>query len=252
MNVYDPHIDFAGRTLVIAGLGGTGANVAARLGRILYAMKENGIRIPQLILVDPDVVEDRNIGRQLFLQGDVGLSKAVAVMRHLNAAYGLETVAIPEPIHRKHLYNSGIILGCVDGAAGRRTIHDYMITSYHGSCVWIDAGNDRESGQVVLGDYNRNGMALTNSAYSNIPIPSLIFPGLIEESVSIEQPLSCAELILRWEQDMLINDWMALVVAQYVKRLLLREPIHTFLTYVGSNALAVRSIPVDDLPAYLE
>lgn len=262
MTTYDPHIDFARRSLVIAGLGGTGAKVAARVGSLLYAMKENGISIPsEVLLVDPDIVEERNVGRQVFLHGDVGEYKSVAVMRYLNSAFGLSTSAVTAPVSRRWLYNAGMILGCVDNAAARRVIHEYMMEFSRPSCLWIDAGNDRESGQVALGDNDklpvvprkRRGMPIYNAECRYIPIPSLLLPDLIEDAVADAQPAaSCADLVLRWEQDLLINDWVALVMAQYVKKFLLREPVTTFLTYVASNYLVMKSMPVAELHKFLK
>ena len=255
--IYDPEIDFGSTSIAIAGLGGTGAKVAARVAAILYTMQQHRMNTPRLVLIDPDVVEKHNIGRQVFLRGDIGENKAVAVMKYINAAFGLNVAAIPEPVSETNLWRMRLVLGCVDNPEARKVIHDQLSVDSYGHSVWIDAGNDRESGQVLLGDYRfrTTEKGRDKNSLKHIPIPSLILPDLIESqpAEAVPEPAaSCAELVLRWQQDLLINDWMALVVAQYVKRLLLREPIHTFLTYVGSNALAVRSIPVDDLPAYLE
>ena len=59
--------------------------------------------------------------------------------------------------------------------------------------------------------------------------------------------------MLRGEQDLLINDWLGIIAAQYAKQLLLQEPIATFLTYVAPNYLSVKSIPItpENLAAYL-
>lgn len=256
MRAFDPSINFSTACMVIVGLGGTGANVAARIGRILYAMKSSNIDIPKTVrLIDPDVVEEHNIGRQIFLRGDIGRPKAHCVMRYLNSAFGLNVVAVHDKANKDNFYDANLIVSCVDNASARRDIHDFLThtPAYGRQTIWIDAGNDRESGQVILGNSRDTKLTthLRSSNYSYIPYPSIILPDLIEETQNTT-PLSCADLILRWEQDMLINDWIALVVAQYVKKLLLREPVTTFLTYVGSNVLAVRSLCLDDLPAFLQ
>lgn len=54
--------------IVIVGCGGTGSHYIKELGRYLYGnkcMKDNGIRI---VLVDGDLVEEKNLVRQAFLQ----------------------------------------------------------------------------------------------------------------------------------------------------------------------------------------
>jgi hypothetical protein len=64
---------------------------------------------------------------------------------------------------------------------------------------------------------------------------------------------SCAELVAAPEQDLLINDWMAVTAAQYVYRLLHRQPITSFVSYVSADGMSVRSLPIcrDDLLTYL-
>ena len=261
MITFDPQLNFASGTLTIVGLGGTGANLAMRIGRILFAMKSANIQIPEgIVLIDPDRVEQRNIGRQMFLKGDVGETKVVTVMRHLNAAYGLNVSAIQEPVSATHLIGSKLILGCVDGPGPRAVIAEFMSQNYttYASCpIWIDGGNDKESGQVVLGNSSVFKISTPDhgSKYTKIPMPSLLMPSLLMPSLleeTVTQPLSCADLVLRWEQDMLINDWVALVMAQYTKRLLLREPVTSFLTYVASNYMVAKTVPLTELRRYMK
>src|SRR5690606_3076548 len=56
--------------------------------------------------------------------------------------------------------------------------------------------------------------------------------------------LSCAELVLRGEQDALVNDWMACAVGQYVYALLRRQPIRTFASFVSLDGMSIRSLPI--------
>ena len=96
MAVFDPHLNL--KTITIVGVGGTGAQCARIVGRMLYDMKRRGLHIPDLVLIDPDVVEDKNVGRQLFTAGDVGQYKSQVVSRRLNLGLGLSSVAIAEPV----------------------------------------------------------------------------------------------------------------------------------------------------------
>lgn len=251
MYTYSPHIDFAHRHVVIVGLGGTGAQTARSIARVLYAMKLNGIQVPRLVLIDPDTVEDKNIGRQLFTHGDKGRSKATVVMQRLNAAYGLACYAVPKPVAPTYLGSARLIVGCVDNHAARQVIHDYLANRYtDNQCVWIDAGNHRDSGQVCLGDSAKNTKPIhpdAQNAYRYLPTPSRLLPSLLQPDpadLTTLPALSCAELMLRGEQDLLINDWLGIIAAQYAKQLLLQEPISTFLTYVAPNYLSMKSIAI--------
>ena len=117
MNVFDPNTHI--QSVVIVGCGGTGAQVARIVGRIVYDVRRARLHTPKLILIDPDVVEEKNVGRQLFTPADaaLGLPKVEVVGRRLNAALGLDIVWIAEPVSvEKHLdrYGSQLVISCVD------------------------------------------------------------------------------------------------------------------------------------------
>lgn len=89
-----------------------------------------------------------------------------------------------------------------------------------------------------------------------LPKEGLLFPALLEpESQPEPQPqnLSCAELVASGEQDLRVNDWMATVIGQYMYKLLHRQPIYSFLTYIDADSMAVRSVPIcrEKLEVYL-
>ncbi|MCB0257362.1 MAG: hypothetical protein KDI55_26875, partial [Anaerolineae bacterium] len=96
-----------------------------------------------------------------------------------------------------------------------------------------------------------------NSRYAYLPNAGLLFPGLLEpepEAKSQPEPeRSCAELVAAREQDLLINDWMATITSQYIYKLLHRQPISSFVSYVSADGMSVRSVPIcrDELLPYL-
>jgi PRTRC genetic system ThiF family protein len=260
MYTYSPHLNLGEGHVVIVGLGGTGAQAARSIARVIYAMKLNAIKTPRLVLIDPDTVEEKNIGRQLFTHGDKGKNKATVVMQRLNAAYGLQCWAVPKPVSAEYLGNARIIVGCVDNHAARQVIHNRLVAynPYGTQCVWIDAGNHHNSGQVCLGDSAKNTVPVApdkQNAYKHLPAPGLLLPSLLEPEPPSQDTthLSCAELMLSGEQDLLINDWMGIIAAQYTKQLLLMEPISTFLTYVAPNYLSMKSVQIspENLASYL-
>lgn len=255
MNVFDPPIYI--KSVTIVGCGGTGAQIARSAARILYDMKAARMQVPQLILIDPDVVEHKNVGRQLYISADVGQPKAEVLMRRFNCALGLNTIAIAEPVHAERHFDRremGIVIGAVDNHLARRELANIKQT------VWIDTGNHFASGQVVIGntsdaDLMRRHVDGREGKYLYLPNAALLFPQLLEPEPEPAQPelLSCAELVYRGDQNLLINDWVAPVAAQYLYKLLHRQPITTFLTYISSDGLSVRSITIcrEELAAYL-
>jgi molybdopterin/thiamine biosynthesis adenylyltransferase len=88
-HIFDPHTYI--KTIYVVGVGGTGSSAARIIARILYDMERGRKHAPQMILVDHDVVEEKNIGRQaLFAPSSVGQNKAVVAARVLSFALGLE------------------------------------------------------------------------------------------------------------------------------------------------------------------
>jgi hypothetical protein len=127
--------------------------------------------------------------------------------------------------------------------------------------IVIGAGNYRDGGQVVIGnvadaDMMRRHLDGKDGKYGYLPKEGLLFPTLLEPEApapELQPALSCAELVLRGEQDVLVNDWMACVVAQYTAALLRRQPIRTFASFISLDGMSVRSLPIcrEELSAYM-
>lgn len=70
MTVFDPNLHI--QTVTVVGLGGTGAQVARLVARIVYDMRVVRLHTPKIILIDPDTVEWEIVGRQLYTASHVG------------------------------------------------------------------------------------------------------------------------------------------------------------------------------------
>jgi PRTRC genetic system ThiF family protein len=256
MNVFNPNIHI--QTIVIVGCGGTGAQVARIVARLIYDMRRARLHTPNVLLVDPDIVEEKNVGRQLFAPADaaLGLPKAEIVGKRLNMALGLDIAWCVEPFSaEKHTGRSGsqLVIGCVDNHLARRELHQ-------ADGILIGAGNYRDGGQVVIGNTGDAGLMARHiegkdGKYPYLPKEGLLFPSLLEPDAPTETPqpaLSCAELVLRGDQDVLTNDWMACAVGQYTAALLRRQPIGTFASFISLDGMSVKSLPIckDELASY--
>jgi len=261
MNVYDPHIHI--KEVMLVGTGGTGAQIARCIARLVYDMRRARLHVPAIRFIDPDTVDERNIGRQLFSHGDLGHNKARVLAARFNAALGLSIAAIDQAFDAaRHVRHgpSTLLIGAVDNEAARRELARVE------GALWLDAGNHANSGQVILGDEGDLEVMLRHidgkaGVYSHLPNAALLFPQLLEAEIvpdSRPEPreagLSCAELVALGEQGLFVNDLMASIAAQYLWRILYRQPIRTFATFVDGESLSVRSLPVcrDELLPYLE
>lgn len=256
MLTFDPHMHI--RRIAVVGLGGTGSQIARSLARMVYDMRSRGLDTPHLTFIDPDVVEVKNVGRQMFTLADVGQHKAELLARRFNYALGLNIRYVNEPYNHDAEYGT-LVVGAVDNHEARKAIADSKPK------LWIDCGNHFDTGQVVIGSTD-DPVSITRYWYGNrlreLPNAALLFPDLLQpdddaQSATVadlpaQAEASCADLVAQGEQHLLVNEYVALVAASYVYKLLHRQPITSFMTYVDAGGL-MRPVPItrDNLAVYL-
>lgn len=244
--------------LVVVGAGGTGSAVARIAARILWQRQQMGQTVPLLHLVDGDIVEEKNVGRQGgFAPADVGSYKAEILARRYSLALGLPILWSNEPFEKsKHCPLGTLLIGCVDNHIARQA----LVQAAEG-VTYLDTGNARTHGQVVCGSTsNLEKMQRTiqlmegdQSVYkrgdyypcNTLPNIALLYPELLELELetmpAVDPTLSCADLVANAEQHLLVNDFVAMVCGQYLYKLINREPLTTFMSQVDLNNLTVTS-----------
>lgn len=192
--------------------------------------------------MDHDRVEPHNLRRQNFFPGDVGKFKSQALAERLSSMYGRRIGYSVLPYDRDLLNDealggmgramrSGIIIGCVDRAASRRSIASEL----DWGDWWIDAGNGFQSGQVLIGNVTDREMMKEcfeeeTELVTRLPAPSLQLPGLlIPGPWEAEQQRDCAEEVQAEEQSPVINQAMASLVLEFMSKLIRGE-----LTWMGA------------------
>lgn len=234
--------------VVLCGCGGTGSQVARTLCRVIFDLRRRGHHTPTLKFVDPDLVEAKNVGRQMFTNADLGKPKAAVLSTRFNLAMGLNITAYIEPFDaEKHTSRYGtLVVGCVDNHLAR-----IELSKARG--IWLDCGNERTSGQVCVG--NTSTLAdvqrcIKSGQFTHLPNAGLLFPSLLELAPTPEPspaPLltaSCADLVEAGDQALIVNDMVGIVAGEYIYKLLNRLPVTTFLTYVDTESLSMRSVPI--------
>jgi PRTRC genetic system ThiF family protein len=220
-------------TIVLVGCGGTGGFLAEAICRLVIG------RHASLCLVDPDRVEPHNVARQSFERADIGHFKAEVLAERLARRFGREVGYSVLPYdHELHSQVFGgtrsalnLLVGCVDNAAARRAIAATLgdrSSPYSSQCDriwWLDCGNDRNSGQVLLGNATRvdtlRGAFLPQSSLCRaLPAPGLQRPDLLEIPPQPRPSPDCAEAIVQGDQGPTINQVVAAIGAGYVERLL--------------------------------
>ena len=116
----------------------------------------------------------------------------------------------------------GLIIGCVDNVAARRSIAESL---KYGNW-WLDAGNGYSSGQVLIG--NTNAVAHLERCFDEenqevyaLPQPTLQLPSLLTPPTRpVNDSRDCAEAVIAEEQSPVINQAMAVLVLEFVHRFL--------------------------------
>lgn len=256
---FDPVVHANSTSIVLVGLGGTGSVLARHVARTVYHMRQLGLQLPRSIhFVDPDVIEEKNVGRQMFTVADVGKYKAETLARRFNVALGLN-IRYHNTCYdcRTFERNSCIVIGAVDNHEARAAIAK---TSH---MLWIDSGNHYNAGQVIIGNTDslpmvRRDMEVDENDEAErehwrwLPYATTLYPELLQPDP--DEPvanLSCADLVEQGSQHLLINELMAGIAAQYLYKVLFRQEIYSFMTFVDGDALNVRSVPIRNLGGYL-
>lgn len=239
------------------GCGGTGSALALALGGLAYHVRQQGIRV-ELTLVDHDVIEPGNVGRQSFAAASAlttVVPKCVDLAARLNAAYGLDVVAWPQRYNdalgerwlsggaerREQLH---LLIDCVDNTAARQAMARTVLA--HDGGLWLlSCGNERVNGQVLLGNTGRpESIRLDKLGLcTGLPYPYLQEPGLLVETGD-DTAVSCAVMAQQEAQSLMVNRLVAAVAGHLITEMVLQRQVTAMGCYFSLAPPVMRSVPV--------
>lgn len=216
----------------LVGCGGTGGYVAEQLCRLFTG------RPAKIVLQDHDRVEPHNLLRQNFYPEDVGEFKSKALATRLSRQFQRPMAYSIYPYQETHtvLYRGAsgtmysdwsreahgdLLVSCVDNAAARAALS----LAARPWTWWVDAGNGETWGQVLIGniDLGRNNLDAPFDSETGIcsalPIPTVQRPDLLENQPEVRPDLDCAAALDLTDQDPTVNNVMAALVLQVLRRL---------------------------------
>ena len=193
--------------VIVVGCGGTGGFVADGLARMLPLAIN-------LVLIDMDRVEERNMSRQSFITNDIGLFKSETLAKRLAGKYQRPVQYSVLPVGAADLPR-GIVVGCVDNGLARQTIADRI----HDGQWWVDAGNGRNFGQVLIGNSKVEKLrtSFTHDLCIKLPLPTIQQPALLTQ---LPRQRTCVEAVAIEEQSATINQAMGALVLEIVRRII--------------------------------
>jgi PRTRC genetic system ThiF family protein len=199
-------------TVALIGAGGTGSQVLTCLGRMNHALKALGHSGLYVTAYDPDTVTLSNMGRQLFTENDLGINKAVCLITRVNRFFGTDWDSISETWNGQQ---ANIIITCTDNIVSRLYVHDVLheeqtgyIQPFKRFFYWLDFGNTRTTGQVILGSNNIKQPASEKfQTVSKLPFVTELFDYTKLDDNNSGPSCSLAEALQK--QDLFINSTLA-------------------------------------------
>ncbi len=193
------------RTIIIVGCGGTGGYLIPALCNYLE-VKERGLASADrsnLVLIDGDTVELKNLDRQYFSEDDIGENKAISFERRIKEAELHANVFaydryLESPKELKEIagmyVGDKIFVSCVDNMVARSVIKNTF--HMYDNAYYIDGGNEFKNGQCVY--------AAKNSGVIISPDYTFYYGENLEGEKSRTQ-MSCTELNAVAPQHVLAN-----------------------------------------------
>lgn len=203
-------------TINLIGVGGTGSHLLTKLAQVNYALKELDHPGFNVRAFDGDEVTSANVGRQSFFPGDIGYNKASVLIERINRGFGTSWDAVPVMFDKElksDQHQANITITCVDSGPARVAISE-ILKSYSGRYYpdfqqvyyWLDLGNDKDYGQVVLGTVGEIKQPKKGLA-NQLPTIVNIFPKIGKNKKQSTPSCSVRESLMR--QDLCMNSMMA-------------------------------------------
>ncbi|MGD0585573.1 MAG: ThiF family adenylyltransferase [Oryzomonas sp.] len=241
------HIAPQFRRIIVMGVGGTGSYLAQGLAKMCA-----GYRLQvEVLLVDPDTVEEKNCARQNFQPWEIGQGKAEALASRLNQQYGVAFAAVTgrgqeylgyasngyRTVSSAHFIAgksktapdmSRLVVSCVDSVAERKPLK--------GCGPWLDLGNGVETGQAIYGTTEDRKPLRDDSLFWEkrpncgvLPSPYLV-AGMAKLRSSKKKTAGCADTPFA-EQGVFANEWAAAAGLSILHQLLVKGELVTPAIY---------------------
>lgn len=238
----------------LIGCGGTGSQMLTQLGRIHASLRALGHPGFAVSVYDPDTVTEANMGRQLFSRSDIGKHKAEILVSRLNRFFGTSWNSIPKLFAESDIQSAraNITITCTDNVASRKLVASHIKFrdgdsrrwNYKTPAYWLDLGNTKTTGQVVLGTFFEvTQPKKTKNTIGKLPTIMDMFPDLQKyEDKDTTPSCSLAEALDR--QDLFINSILAQYGAQLIWKMFRELKLSYHGLFVNLDSMAVSPIMI--------
>lgn len=249
-------------TINVIGCGGTGSQVLNSLARMNAALKALGHPGIFVRAVDPDVVTEANMGRQLFSPSDVGSHKGAVLIGRINRYFGYNWDNVPQ-LYGPKVKPANITISCVDSGKARKSIWEEMqavfhmygdsrrtyslvLEPYQQPYYWMDFGNTADRGQVVIGTWQtiKQPENMEYDGVSTLKTVQKIHPDIfIDPKGEVQEP-SCSLAEALHKQDLFINTNLANMGLAILWKMFRKAYITHHGLYLNLETLTTNPIPI--------
>lgn len=234
-------------SILLVGAGGTGSRMLEKLVCLHKALRAKGHPHGLMVrVVDPDTVSPANIGRQAFYPGDVGSFKSDVLVNRANMA--LEDVAwesVPAKLDTSaSLQNVDIVIGAVDNRSARLGMLRGLENTLGGVRYWLDMGNRKADGQVVLGEVSSRRKVGEDKL--RLPHVGELYPELIDPAFEdADDAPSCSLAEALEKQSLFINPTISDFAGQLLWQLFTKGEIDTHGAFINLERMTVMPLRID-------
>lgn len=236
--------------IVLVGAGGTGSRMLENLMNLHRAMvalgHPKGLHVH---LVDDDRVSPANVGRQAFYACDVGSYKAMTLINRANMAMGglvQWQASVARVTTETSFRDVDMVIGAVDNRSARLAILRALESRGYGSdSYWLDLGNSRSAGQVVLGEVSP-GKRKTENTW-RLPHVGEMYPELIDSVLDKQEDdtPSCSLAEALEKQSLFINPAVSLFASNLLWQLFTKGEIEHHGAYVNLDSMTAMPMAID-------
>ncbi|WDF77137.1 PRTRC system ThiF family protein [Mucilaginibacter sp. KACC 22773] len=211
-------------TVNIIGCGGTGSQMLTNLARMQQAMLALNHPGFMVYAYDDDTVSEANLGRQLFAEAELGLSKSVVLVNRINRFFGTNWKAVTRRYDADYVESqsnegkANLFISCVDNAVSRFEIaamlqefSSYNTYERNRPLYWMDLGNSKDTGQVILSTIGKHKQPESKkyAPVGNLPFVTETFKDLLATADATDDTPSCSLAEALTKQDLFINSALA-------------------------------------------
>lgn len=237
MHILDKHfLSEKPLQVAVVGVGGTGSELVTALTQLHQTLRVFGHGGLRVYAFDPDTVSPANIVRQRYHQADLGRNKAEVLITRVNLACNLNWVGIPEKFNgTKARQNWDLVISCVDTRKSRAELHAAAFSAgLYTWRYWLDCGNDKTTGQVVLGTPRH-----IRLKRNHLPCATELHPEIMDTTLPDDDRPSCSAIEALERQSLGVNRHVVTYAFCLLEQLLIRKALARHAVYFNSYGFDV-------------